>query len=110
MDEHSWQDNLEDAVDLARVVKGAGKEVIAQKVIKAYVKSKMVAATAVLTVPLVTGSVAPTISNVPVRKPDENLPAQSQPANVISEGSAIFVRTASTSSSAGFVMETRPRK
>lgn len=109
MAEHSWQDNLEDAVDLARVVKGAGKEVIAEKVIKAYVKSKMVA-TAILTVPLVTGSVAPTISNIPVRKPDENIPAQSQPANTISEGTAIFVRTASTSSSAGFVMERRPRK
>lgn len=66
-------DVLEDVVTLST----DPTKIVAKKTTNAYVHAAL--ATAV-TIPLVTGGAAvPSISNIPVRKPDENVPANHQP-------------------------------
>jgi hypothetical protein len=61
-------------------------KLVAKKTVNAYTHAALAAA---VTVPLLASGGLPTISNIQARKPDENVPSQSQHTNTL-EGAYLF--------------------
>jgi hypothetical protein len=87
-------------------------KLVAKKTVNAYLHMALAGAVAV---PLVASGV-PTISNIQARKPDENVPSQSQHTNTL-EGAYLF-EVAVTSAPmiqslvppAGYTVKTKPQR
>lgn len=88
-DNNPLKDLLADVPDIAEELVTLSRDpmkLVAKKTVNAYTHAALAAAIAV---PLVTSGGVPTISNVQARKPDENVPSQSQHINTL-EGSHLF--------------------
>ena len=116
-DENRLQTNLPDVSDTAEdlvTLSTDPMKLVAKKTVNAYLHMALAGAVAV---PLVASGVGvPTISNVQTRKPDENVPSQSQHTNTL-EGAYLF-EVAVTSAPmiqslvppAGYTIKPKPQK